>query len=103
HAIAVLTAPYLVAYARARPGALNFASLGIGSASHLAGEVFTRAVGIEAVHVPYRNLSDSFIEMLLGRLHYAVYTLPSVLAAGSHGRVRPPPRMAPQRRPTLPP
>jgi len=102
HALPVRTAPELVAYARARPGALNFASLGIGSASHLAGEVFTRAVGIEAVHVPYRNLSDSFIEMLLGRVHYAVYTLPSVLAAVSDGRLRALAVMTPQRSPALP-
>ena len=98
----VRTAPEFVAYARARPGALNFASLGIGSASHLAGEVFTRAVGIEAVHIPYRNLSDSFVEMLLGRVHYAVFTLPSVLAPVREGRLRALAVMTPQRSPALP-
>ena len=49
----VRTAPEFVTHARARPGELNYASLGIGSASHLAGEVFTRAVGIDAMHVPF--------------------------------------------------
>ncbi len=98
----VRTAPEFVAYARARPGALNFASLGIGSASHLAGEVFTRAVGIEAVHIPYRNLSDSYVEMLLGRVHYAVFTLPSVLAPVREGRLRALAVMTPQRSPALP-
>ena len=98
----VRTAPEFVTYARARPGELNFASLGIGSASHLAGEVFTRAVGIEAVHIPYRNLSDSFVEMLLGRVHYAVFTLPSVLAAVRDGRLRALAVMTPQRSPALP-
>ena len=69
---------------RARaPGELNYASLGIGSASHLAGEIFTRAVGIDAVHVPFRNLSDSFVEMVLGRVHYAVLHAAGGAGAGA--------------------
>ena len=75
-------------YARVRPGELNYASLGVGSASHLAGEVFSRALGIEAVHVPYRNISDTFGEMVLGRVHYAVHTLPAVMGPIKDGRLR---------------
>lgn len=96
------TAPEFVAYARSRVGELNYASLGIGSASHLAGEVFTRAVGIDAVHVPFRNLSDSIVEMALGRVHYAIYTLPSVLGPVHDGRMRVLAVMTPQRSPALP-
>jgi tripartite-type tricarboxylate transporter receptor subunit TctC len=96
------TAPDFVAQARARPGEFNYASLGIGSASHLAGEVFTQAVGIAAVHVPFRNLYDSIIEMGLGRVHYAVYTLPSVLPPLREGRMRALAVMTPQRSPALP-
>ena len=102
HALPVRTAPQFVAYARARVGELNYASLGIGSASHLAGEVFSRAVGIDAVHVPYRNLSDSIIEKSLGRVHYSVLTLPSVLGALREGRMRALAVMTPQRSPALP-
>ncbi|MBI4203578.1 MAG: hypothetical protein HY527_01015, partial [Betaproteobacteria bacterium] len=98
----VRTAPQFVAHARARVGVLNYASLGIGAASHLAGEVFTRAAGIDAVHVPFRNLSDSFIEMVLGRVHYAVQTLPAVLGAVRDGRMRALAVMTPQRSPALP-
>jgi len=98
----VRTASQFVAYARPRFGEPNFASLGIGSASHLAGEVFTRAVGIEAIHVPFRNLSDSFTEMVLGRVHYAVLTVPSVLGSIREGRMRALAVMTPQRSPTLP-
>ena len=98
----VRSAPEFVNYARSRPGDLNFASLGIGSASHLAGELFTRAVGVDAVHVPFRNLSDCFVEMLLGRVHYAVYTLPSVLQQVRDGRLRALAVMTPQRSPALP-
>jgi tripartite-type tricarboxylate transporter receptor subunit TctC len=91
-----------VAYARQSPGELNYASLGVGSASHLAGEIFNRALGINAVHVPYRSLSDSFIEIALGRVHYAIYTLPSVLGPVREGRIRALAVMTPQRSPTLP-
>jgi len=100
--IPVRTAPEFVAYARARVGELNYASLGIGSASHLAGEVFTRAVGIDAVHVPFRNLTDSIVEMALGRVHYAIFTLPAVLGPVRDGRMRALAVMTPQRSPALP-
>jgi tripartite-type tricarboxylate transporter receptor subunit TctC len=96
------TAPEFVAYVRARAGELNYASLGIGSASHLAGEIFNRALGINAMHVPYRNLSDSFIEIALGRVHYAIYTLPAVLGPVRDGRIRALAVMTPQRSPALP-
>ena len=102
NALPVRTAPDFVAHARARHGELNYASLGIGSASHLAGEVFTQAVGIAAVHVPFRNLYDSIIEMGLGRVHYAVFTLPAVLPPLREGRMRALAVMTPQRSPALP-
>ncbi|HKU70815.1 MAG TPA: tripartite tricarboxylate transporter substrate-binding protein, partial [Burkholderiales bacterium] len=82
------TAREFVDYGRRHVGELNYASLGIGSASHLAGEVFTRAVGIQAVHVPFRNVSDTFVEMTLGRVHYAIYTLPAVANPVREGRLR---------------
>ncbi len=94
------TASDFVAYARASD--LNYASLGIGSASHLAGEIFNRALGIHAVHVPYRNISDSFIEIALGRVHYAIYTLPAVLGPVREGRIRALAVMTQQRSPALP-
>jgi tripartite-type tricarboxylate transporter receptor subunit TctC len=87
-AIPVRTAPDFVRYASLRAGELNYASLGIGSASHLAGEIFTRALRLDSIHVPFRNLSDSFIEMVLGRVHYAVLTLPAVLVPVHEGRLR---------------
>src|SRR5262249_7040431 len=96
------TAREFVDYARKRVGELNYASLGIGSASHLAGEVFTRTVGINAVHVPFRNVSDTFVEMGLGRVHFAVYTLPSVLPQVREGRLRALPVMPPRRTPASP-
>ncbi|MGH8699613.1 MAG: Bug family tripartite tricarboxylate transporter substrate binding protein [Burkholderiales bacterium] len=98
----VRTAREFVRHARGRVGELNYASLGIGSASHLAGEVFTRALGVDAMHVPFRNLSDTFVEMVLGRVHYSVFTLPAVLGPVREGRVRALAVMTPQRSPALP-
>lgn len=100
--VPVQTPSQFVRHARARVGELNYASLGIGSASHLAAEMFTRAAGIDAVHVPFRKLSDSFIEMVLGRVHYAVHTLPAVVGAVREGRMRALAVMTPQRSPALP-
>ena len=100
--IPVRTARQFVAYARPRFGELNYASLGIGSASHVAGAVFTRALGIEAMHVPFRILSDSLTEMVLGRVHYAIQTVPAVLAPVQDGRLRALAVMTPQRSPALP-
>jgi tripartite-type tricarboxylate transporter receptor subunit TctC len=98
----VSSADEFVRYARRHVGELNYASLGIGSASHLAGEVFTRAVGIQAVHVPFRTVSDTFVEMVLGRVHYAIYTLPAVVSPVREGRLRALAVMTRERSPALP-
>lgn len=96
------TPQQLVAYARVRPGELNYASLGIGSASHYAGRIFTRAVGVEAEHVPFQRLADSYVEMIRGRVHYTVQTLPAMLAPLKSNRLRALAVMTPERSPTLP-
>jgi tripartite-type tricarboxylate transporter receptor subunit TctC len=98
----VRTAPEFVVYARKRVGELNYASMGSGSASHLAGELFSRAVGVDAIHVPFRAQTDAFVEMGLGRVHYAVLTLPSALGALRDRRLRALAVMTPQRSPALP-
>ena len=100
--IPVRTAPEFVKYARVRIGELNYASLGIGSASHLAGEVFTRALHLDAMHVPFKNVSDTFVEMVLGRVHYAVYALPAALGPVREGRLRALAVMTRSRSPALP-
>lgn len=96
------TAREFVNYARVHPGELNYASTGIGSAAHLAGEVFTRALGIDAVHVPFRSMTNTVVEMALGEVHYAILTLPSALGPMQDGRLRALAVMTPQRSITLP-
>lgn len=96
------TARDFVKHARVHPGELNYASLGIGSASHLAGEIFSRSLGIEAVHVPFRAVTSTFVEMGLGRVHYAVLTLPAVIGPVRDGRLRALAVMTPSRSSALP-
>lgn len=78
----------LIALARAKPGQLNFASVGPGSSSHLAAEIFNRAAGIQVVHVPFKGVADVFTEMLAARVHYYVFTVPSTLAIVREGKLR---------------
>jgi tripartite-type tricarboxylate transporter receptor subunit TctC len=79
----------LVALAKAKPGQLNFGSAGVGSSSHLAGELFKAATGVNVVHVPFKLLSDVFTEMLAGRVHYYVFPLPAVMPMLRDGKLRP--------------
>ena len=64
----------LVAAAKAKPGALNYASAGVGSASHIAAERLRLAADIKAQHVPFRGPVEAFTEVVTGRVDY--YYLP---------------------------
>lgn len=78
----------LIAYAKQRPGELNYASTGAGSPGHLAAELFKSMAGIDMVHVPYRGAAPILSDMLAGRVqvYFAVPT--SVTGAISEGRLR---------------
>jgi tripartite-type tricarboxylate transporter receptor subunit TctC len=64
----------LIAAAKAKPGAMNFASAGIGSVSHLAAERFRLSAGIDAQHIPFRGPNEAFTELMAGRIDF--YFLP---------------------------
>jgi len=64
----------LVATAKAKPGELNFASAGVGAASHMAAERFRLAANIDVRHVPFRGPVEAFSEVIAGRIDY--YFLP---------------------------
>jgi tripartite-type tricarboxylate transporter receptor subunit TctC len=66
----IKTARDLVAAAKAKPGALNFASVGIGSASHLSAERFAASAGVKAVHVPFRGGPEAMTEVMSGRIDF---------------------------------
>ena len=71
----------LVALARSRPGTLNYASGGIGSASHVNAEKFRAATGIEVVHVPLKGAPDMLVETVAGRTHFGFMPIIAALPA----------------------
>lgn len=78
----------LIAYARANPGKLNFASSGNGSIQHIAGEVFSRAIGAPMVHVPYRGAAPALQDVAGGRVEIFITTPSSAIALVQAGRVK---------------
>jgi len=60
----------LVAAARARPGALNFSSVGVGTATHLSAERFRLSAGVQAVHVPFKGGAEAMTEVIAGRIDF---------------------------------
>lgn len=60
----------LVAAAKAKPGALTFSSVGIGSATHLAAERFLVSAGVQAVHVPFKGGAEAMTEVMTGRIDF---------------------------------
>jgi tripartite-type tricarboxylate transporter receptor subunit TctC len=64
------TAQALVAAAKARPGALNFSSVGIGTATHLSAERFVSSAGIDVVHVPFKGGAEAMLEVIAGRVDF---------------------------------
>lgn len=68
--LGVKTVGELIAAAKAKPGQLNFGSVGMGSATHLAAEKFRLAAGINVVHVPYKGGPEAMIDTMTGRVAY---------------------------------
>ena len=62
------TIPELIAHAKANPGKLNFASSGIGTGNHMAGELFKMLAGVDIVHVPYRGAGPAATDLLAGQV-----------------------------------
>jgi tripartite-type tricarboxylate transporter receptor subunit TctC len=60
----------LIAAAKAKPGQLNFASAGVGSGTHFAGEMFKAMAGIDVVHVPLKGIPESLTETVTGRVQF---------------------------------
>ena len=75
--------------AKARPGELNYASVGAGSATHMSAEKFRIATGISAVHVPYKGSPEAISETMSGRIDYFFAPLVSALPMIKAGRLTP--------------
>jgi tripartite-type tricarboxylate transporter receptor subunit TctC len=81
------TAADLVAAAKARPGSFNFASAGVGTATHLSAERFRMAAGFEAVHIPFRGGAEALTEVLAGRSEFYFCPLSTALPHIREGKV----------------
>ena len=78
----------LVAAAKARPGTLNFSSVGAGSATHLSAERFVASAGIRAVHVPFKGGAEAMLEVIAGRVDFFFGPVALVLPQLREGKLR---------------
>jgi tripartite-type tricarboxylate transporter receptor subunit TctC len=74
--------------AKARPGALNFSSVGVGSATHLSAERFRRSAGVDAVHIPFKGGAEAMTEVIAGRIDFFFGPVGLVLPHIREGKLR---------------
>jgi tripartite-type tricarboxylate transporter receptor subunit TctC len=84
----VQTVPALIAYAKANPGKLNFASSGNGGSDHMSGELFKMMTGVDMVHVPYRGAGPALTDLLGGQVQLMFGTIPASIEHVRAGRLR---------------
>ena len=77
----------LVAAAKAKPGTLNFSSVGVGTATHLSAERFRVGAGVEAVHVPFRGGAEAMTEVIAGRIDFFFGPVALVLPQIQEGKL----------------
>ena len=77
-----------IAYAKANPGKLNYASVGAGSVPHLGGVMLNKAAGIDLVHVPYKGAGPATADLVAGQVELMVVTPPSVSAHIRNGNLK---------------
>src|SRR5215813_11435431 len=87
-ALPVNSVAELVAYAKARPGELNYGSSGVGSVFHLMGELFNQTAGVQINHVPYRGVAPALQDVIAGHIPMAFLSISNVLALGDNGSVK---------------
>ena len=78
----------LVAIAKAKPGALTYASSGVGSTQHLAGELFQLTTNTKLVHVPYKGSGPAVVDLIAGHVIMNFDTMPPVLPFVRQGKMR---------------
>ncbi|MFZ3360079.1 MAG: tripartite tricarboxylate transporter substrate binding protein [Xanthobacteraceae bacterium] len=88
-AVPVKTIPELIAYAKANPGKLSFASAGIGTASHLAGQLFNKMTGVNLQHIPYRGDGPAMVDLIAGQVQVGFATMTASIGHIRAGRLRP--------------
>ena len=84
----VKSVPELIAYAKANPGKLNFASSGNGTSIHLSGELFKAMTGVQMTHVPYKGSAPALTDLVGGQVQLMFDNLPSSLAFIKAGKLQ---------------
>lgn len=92
----------LIALAKSKPGAYNYASAGIGSPAHLAGEMLNLLAGIKLTHVPYKGAAPGLLDVIAGNPHLIITSPISAAGHMNAGRVRALATTGAQRNPRLP-
>ena len=87
--VPVATVPEFIAYAKANPGKINFASSGNGSPQHIYGELFKMMAGVDMVHVPYRGSAPALTDLLGGQVQVMFDALPASIEYIKSGKLRP--------------
>jgi len=81
------TVPELVAYAKANPGKLNYASVGPGSQPHIAGEMFKQMTGTDITHVPYKGAAPAAVDLVAGQMDMGFLNIPPMLPHIQSGKL----------------
>lgn len=84
----VKSVPELIAYARANPGKLSYASVGVASTTHLAGEMLNVAAGINTLHVPYKGSTPAITDMMGERVDFAFFGISGSIQQARAGQIR---------------
>src|SRR5262245_918634 len=98
----IKTANELIAFARQKPGQVNFASAGVGSGTHMTLEQFRLATGIQVAHVPYKGVPEVLTDVTTGRVHTAFAPIGNALGMIKDGRLVPLAVSTAARSPALP-
>ena len=101
-ALPVNTVAEYIALAKAKPGSINFSSAGVGSSSHLAGELFMSMAGIKVTHVPYKGTADAVRDLIGGQVQSTVDSVSALLPFIRSGAAEGAGRRRSQRTPLLP-
>ena len=87
-ALPARTVQEFLALARAKPGAINYASAGTGSSLHMTGEYFKHATSVDIVHIPYKGTAPALVALLAGQVQAIFSTMPPVLPHVKTGKLR---------------
>ena len=87
-AVPAKSIPEFIAYAKANPGKINLASSGLGTVSHVAGELFKIMAGVDMVHVPYRGAAPALTDLISGQVQVMILPIISSIEHIKAGRLR---------------